>query len=455
MVDTRTRDSVLQVRDEAARRGIRAFFTLHREKSHLLRLGNNSVSLNTSEDLTRLDVEVLDGRRQSTCTRLGDLSTPDPVRLALERAVAQAAVAMPREYEPIEPVVERDIAEQPQYDAELEALDPATKVKTYERIMAAVGRGYNYSGSWSSGATELLLAGTASPAVAWHLGTDQHLTCVLKHPEERWELAVEQTGWRAGQVGAAQAIERFRGLVPVYAQPGWQVPPGEYAVAFGPQAIAELLALAVWTGFTGRGYEEKLGWTAGRRLGERILSERLTLVDDPAQEQTFRFGFDGTGMVRRRFPLVEAGKLAGLAYDLATAARYGRSPTPHAGSWSLAMAPGDGPPEVAAAVRDRERVLCIPALHYMNVPQRAKGIFTGSSRFSAVLLEYGAPARPLFSTRITDTFAKVFGNIETLAPTTVSVNLSNTYGRRQPEAASVPAYMVCSGVCVTDCADSF
>jgi predicted Zn-dependent protease len=311
MVDQRTRDSILQVRDEAARLGTNAFFTLHREQSHLLRLGNNSVSLNTSEDLTRLDVEVLDGRRQSGYTLMGDIAGPATVRTALDRAVAQTAVAVPKDYDPIAPAVEQAVDEQPQYDAGLERLDPAVKVDAYARVMEAVGQTHNYSGAWSSGSTELFLAGTASPATAWHLGTDQHFTCVLKHPRERWELASNQTGWRVDQVTAQDAIDTFQALLPVYRHAAWRVEPGAYTIAFGPWAIAEILGMAMWAGFTGRGYEEKLGWTAGKALGERILSERVTVIDDPTEARTFQSGFDGAGLTRKPFALVRAGTLAG------------------------------------------------------------------------------------------------------------------------------------------------
>jgi hypothetical protein len=41
--------------------------------------------------------------------------------------------------------------------------------------------------------------------------------------------------------------------------------------------------------------------------------------------------------------------------------------------------------------------------------------------------------RPIFSSRITDTFQNVLGNIALLAPWCTSVNGSNTYDRRMPE----------------------
>jgi len=455
MLKDTTREAILQVRDQARRQGTSAFFTLHREQSHLMRLGNNSVSLNTSEDLTRLDVEVLDGRREGAYTVMGDIDRADTVRQALDVAVEKARVSVPKDYEPIEPVVQADIEESAQYDEQLEQLDPAVKARAFARIVAEAGASHNYSGSWSSGSTEIYVTGTAADREAWHLGTDQQFTCVLKHPQHKWELVSNQTGWRADQVSADAAVAGFTSLLPVYEQDGFQVEPGDYTVVFGAHAIAELLEMALWAGFTGRGYEEKMGWTSANDIGDRILSPAVTVTDDPTDELTFRFGFDGAGMRRTPFPLVDQGKLAGIMYDLSTAAKYGKPPTPHHGAASLAMQTGDGPADPLEAVRDMGRVLYIPALHYMNLPNRSKGIVTASSRFSAVLVEDGRIARPIFSSRVTDTFQKIFGNVALLAPERESVNLSNTYGRRMPDAASVPAYMVSTEVAITDCAESF
>ena len=100
-------------------------------------------------------------------------------------------------------------------------------------------------------------------------------------------------------------------------------------------------------------------------------------------------------------------------------------------------------------------VLSIPALHYMNVPNISEGLVTASSRFSATVMRGGQIAAPLLSSRVTDHFKSIFGNVVAVAPNSVSVNVSNTYGRRTPVASSVPAYVLVEDVKITDSADSF
>lgn len=456
MLDSGTREMILEARDAARKRGLRASVMLHREDSHLMRIGNSSVSLNTSEKLTRLDIRVLDGNREGTHTVLGEVRSSAQVLESIELSAKKAAAAVPKDYTPRLAEVEESVDESPQYDPALEELDPAVKAGVYAEVFEGAGKRYNYSGSWSSGSTELYLVSTANDREAYHKGTDQLFSIVLKHPDAKWELQDEQTGWKAGDVAAEATIDRLKRYADLYEKvPGVRIEPGEYTVVFGPSALAELAGMALMTGVSGRLYEEKMSWTAQNALGDAVLGGNVTLVDDPGNPLTFMYGFDAGGIRRRRFPMIENGRLSALIYDMATAAKYGKEPTGHECEPSLSMSCGTGPEDPLEAVKGMGRVLFVPAIHYMNLPNMSKGIFTGSSRFSAVVLEDGRMAAPMFSTRITDSFQNVFGNIAALSSKQVSVNGSNTYGRRSPVAAAVPSYAVVEKVKITDCAESF
>lgn len=457
MLDANIRSILMQVRDEAADKDIQATLKLHHEKSHLMRIGNSSVSLNTTEDLLRLDVEVVDGRRMGTQTYLGAIGDADIVRGVLEAACEKARVASPKTYDPIPDRVETAVSEDPQFDIDLAEMDPSLKAGAYSEIIRKLGEKYNYSGSWSSGATEVYLLTTADRNEAYHRGTDQLFSVVLKHPEAKWELIHQQTGWKASDFSVDSTVEEIGKLLPVFENTkGFKPEPGEYTVLFGPAAVAEMVGMAAWTGLNGRGWEEKQSWTARMSPGEMILGENISLADDPGNPLTFMFGFDMSGRKRKIFPLVADGEMLNLMYDSATAARYGREPTGHdTGSPSLVMDTGFGPEDPLEAVKDMGRVLYIPALHYMNIPSRSKGIFTGSSRFNAVLVEDGEIVSPIFSSRVTDSFRNVLGNVSAISSVAESVNGSNTYGRRSPVAMSVPSYIVARDVKITDSADSF
>jgi predicted Zn-dependent protease len=419
-----------------------------------MRIGNNSVSLNTSEELTRFDIEVIDGRRKGTHTHLGEIDSTDELFAIVLKVADKAAKSAKMDFEPVLAVIEADVETEKQYDEALDNLNPSEKEKVYSSIFKSTGESYNYSGSWSSGSTETFSVTTANNNSVWHRLTDQQFMCVLKHPGKMWELASWQTGWKAGDVQAQRTIDEFGAVLPVYENNrGFKVEPGNYKVVLGSQAVGELMSMAVWTACAGRTWEMKMTWTADRKIGDRILHPSVTVLDDPSSNQVFSQPLSDSGMITRILPMIEDGKFAGLQYDRNTASKYGKQATANAGC--LVMQPGSGSVDFLEAVRDMDRVLYIPAIHYMNMPNMSKGVFTGSSRFSAVLIENGKVVSPIFSSRITDQFDNIFGNVLEISSETVSVNTSNTYGRRDPGAVSVPTWMLVDDVKITDCADSF
>ena len=457
MINTTAKDIILKVRDIAEERNIVATFTLHYENSHLMRIGNNSVSLSTSEELTRLDIEVTNGLKQGSHTEMGEIRSIEQVEKCLNIAYEKALVAKENDYTPIEDEVEEIFNEASQFDKNFKELSPAFKADSYGQIFKQVGNDYNFSGSWSSGITEQFIVATKNENTAYHIGTDQIFTIVLKHPEKSWEISVSQTGWKKDDFKVDEVVKELKAFLEFYEKmTPIKIEPKEYTVVLGPQALAELIQMALFTGLWGREYEEKQAWTSKNSIGDKILGENITILDDPTNEDTFKIGFDMSGQKRVMRELVKNGNLSSLMYDSTTAAKFKKEKTGHnASSFSIILETGAGAECPKDAIQDMEEVLFIPALHYINLPNVSKGIFTGSSRFNAVLFRKGKVVGPIFSSRITDTFQNVFGNVETISKLAVSVNISDTYGRRAPNAFSVPNYMVCKGVKVTDCADTF
>ena len=454
MMNESIKKMITEARDMARSKGIKASIHMHHENSHLMRIGNNSVSLNTSEELTRIDIEVIQERKKGTHTHLGELASAEELFKMILTVSEKASKSAEMDFEPVLTVIEKSIELETQYDAALDNLDPSVKEQVYSAIFRNVGEDYNYSGSWSSGGTETFSVTTANDNSVWHRLTDQQFMCVLKHPEKMWELASWQTGWKAGDVKAEATIEEFKNILPVYEnQDGFKVEPGNYKVLLGSQSLGDLVGMTVWTGCAGRTYEMKMGWTSEKSIGDDVLHPSVTVLDDPSNENIFSEPLSDSGMLTKTLPMIDKGKFAGLLYDRNTASKYKKEATPNAGC--LAMQPGEGLADFLEAVKGEGRVLYIPAIHYMNMPNMSKGIFTGSSRFSAVLIEDGKIVSPIFSSRVTDQFENIFGNVLAISSETISVNTSNTYGRRAPSAVSVPTWMLVDDVKITDCADSF
>ena len=115
-------DYIREVRDYAVKKGIKASFHLHIEKSHLMRIGNSSVSLNTSEHLYRLEIEVLNGKKIGNHTQMGAITSTEYVKKAFDIAVEKASIALENHYQPFLKGPKENIEKFNQYDEKLEHL---------------------------------------------------------------------------------------------------------------------------------------------------------------------------------------------------------------------------------------------------------------------------------------------------------------------------------------------
>jgi PmbA protein len=117
---------------------------------------------------------------------------------------------------------------------------------------------------------------------------------------------------------------------------------GTYDLVLSPLALAELLEAVLVPALVGRNVHAGRSRLAGR-IGEPILDPRLSLYDDPHRPGgPGAAWFDAEGVPTHRIDLVRNGVLAGFAYDLRTAYRYGATTTGSAVRGGYGGAPTTG-----------------------------------------------------------------------------------------------------------------
>ena len=115
------------------------------------------------------------------------------------------------------------------------------------------------------------------------------------------------------------------------------------------------------------------------RLGERIASPAVRLVDDPKLPGGFGSApVDGEGLATRRVPLIEEGRLAGYLHDTfshlkmnagepGNSVRHSYDSPPGIGTMNLVLLPGTEPPEaLAERARDGVWVKEVMGLHTVD-----------------------------------------------------------------------------------------
>lgn len=116
---------------------------------------------------------------------------------------------------------------------------------------------------------------------------------------------------------------------------------GRYDTVFEPDVTATLLRLLLFS-LSGKSVAEGKSRLAAR-LGERVASDLVTLVDDPTLPDGLASRpFDAEGTPARRTPLIERGMLRSFLHNSDTARRTGQANTGHA-QRSYASTLGVGP----------------------------------------------------------------------------------------------------------------
>ncbi|MEV0288997.1 MULTISPECIES: metallopeptidase TldD-related protein [unclassified Kribbella] len=172
---------------------------------------------------------------------------------------------------------------------------------------------------------------------------------------------------------------------------------GPCRVLLKPQAVITLIATYGHFVLGATGYATGRSAVAGR-LGERVVSDLLNLVDDGADAAGLPSGFDAEGNVRRRTQLIENGVLTGVVSDRRRAAVTGGVPTGHAvpDGWrfggdpspsNLLLAPGDATDE--QLLDDCGSGLVVNRLDYLRSLHPKQTLVTGTTRDGTYWAEDG------------------------------------------------------------------
>ncbi|MBI4494236.1 MAG: TldD/PmbA family protein [Chloroflexi bacterium] len=368
----------------------------------LTRFANSAIHQNVFERNAELRVRAVVGKRVGVAAT-NDLSEAGRQRAA-ERALAIA------ERQPENP----DFPGLPQpapipsvhgYAASTAGATPEQRALSVKTICdLALEQQFNASGALRTDCSEIAVANSLG-VFAYDTFTSTSLKTVMMGPDEgsgyaeRASVDMEQLDVEALAREAVDKTLRSRG-------PG-ALPAGEYPVILEEYAVAELLDYLAYVGFGALSYQEGHGFMAGR-LGQRLVSERISIWDDGLDPRGTPMGFDFEGVPKQRVDLIRAGVAAGVVYDTQTAAREGRQSTGHAlpapnsfGPFPmhLFMAPGEASRE--AMLRSIDRGLWVTRFHYVNVVHPRQAILTGMTRDGTFLIERGELARPVRNLRFT------------------------------------------------------
>ncbi len=446
------KDRILQtlaeLREYAREAGHEVAIFYHEEDSYLMRFANSAISLNTNEHLIRLSITAYAGKKRANYSLITDLDKISEMRQGIDTAAEMVEHSQPLSYQPTIPVYEETFVDDSGYDQALAQMSNREKLGYFnEAVRDLETDDLRLSGIFSNGSNTIAMTNTRSDHELYFRTSDAQVTVVLSHKGLKWEVIAEQSAQQSSELGPARLRQELAFLVERYeTEKPLQLPLGTYDIVFGPAASAEMISFMNWIGFDGGLMKRGYSFLSEEDVGRRVLSDKVTLVDDPNRLETFPFKRDFSGIFRQRTPLFERGVFQGFVWSQDDADEFDATPTGHTVTHKSLMLGGGGKEirslEGLVGMPREKDILYIPFLHYMNIVNPSKGIITASSRFGALLLKHDGSVVVPYNVRLTQSLLDIFGDkVDWLSRETVPYNTSQSYGARNPTAVIVPRFI--------------
>jgi len=410
-----------------------------REAGGLTRFASSRIHQSTwREDVSVRLRLVVDGNRVGTAT-VHD-TQPAAVATAARRAAEVARTMPPDPGYPGMPGPAA-YATAARWDEATAATDPATRAGLVAGVVRRLPAGVTAAGACETRELEVAVANLrgvralgASTAASFSILAD----------------AGSGTGWAEGaepclaDLDVAALGERAARKA-VDAREPRELPPGAYQVVLEPAAVATLVQFLGWLGFGAKAYDEGRSFLVGR-LGQRVCSPLVTIVDDALAADTIGVGFDFEGVPKRRVTLIEEGVAASLVYDYRAARQHGVEPTGHglpapsaegAYPMHLAMLPGDTPQsELVAGV---ERGLLVTRFHYTNLVNLMETTITGMTRDGTFWVEDGRVRGAVRNLRFTQSILGALSAVQAVG-TETELASEDGYGAARAPALAIDRF---------------
>lgn len=379
----------------------------------LTRFAGNRIHQNVAEEDTTVSVRAVIGTQTGVA---GTNRLDDAALLACcEAAVAAARVApadegfpgLP-EPAPIE-YVERVCPATRAFDAEARARAAASIIEQ------SATRGLSAAGT--VGRSDYTVAIANSRGIDAAMGVTSLKATVLSSGNDGGNGWASWLGCDASAFVPTALGDEAATIAERSANPG-SLDAGEYAVVLAPEAVSDLLDFLGYLGFGAQAVDEKSSFIAGH-IGEKLLSERITLTENALGAETVGLTFDFEGSPKRRVPLVEAGVVRGPVTDSYWAAKLGVPNTGHAlpapnpyGPLPLNLELAAGDTRVDEMIAGVKRGLYVTRFHYVNVEDPVRVVLTGMTRDGTFMIEDGRLTKPVKNVRFTQSVVDALNDVD-------------------------------------------
>lgn len=191
---------------------------------------------------------------------------------------------------------------------------------------------------------------------------------------------------------------------------------GPYTIIMEPLAVSDLLAFLGAIAFNGPSVQDGSSMLTDK-FGQKVFSEKISIVDDWTHSNTLPVPFDVEGAPRTVVPIITKGVAEGVVHDLASAAKAGVTTTGHATgpmSWGLVphnLIMANGAKSLEQMIAETENGLLVTRFHYVNPVNRREGILTGLTKDGLFHVRNGEIVGAAKNMRFTENMFDVLTNV--------------------------------------------
>lgn len=215
---------------------------------------------------------------------------------------------------------------------------------------------------------------------------------------------------------AKKAIDKaFLGQKPI------KIDPGDYDVILEAPAVAEMMDFFSYLGPNARIFHEEASYLRDK-LGKRVFSENLTIIDDPLNLDLSPRAFDAEGYPKQKTPLIVKGVPKAVVYDSYWANKHKKKNTGHA----LPAPNTDGPMpghlvfkpgkmKTEQLIKMVKKGILVTRFWYVRVLHHYQMNITGMTRDGTFLIENGKIVGGIKNLRFTQSIPLALKNVKAVS----------------------------------------
>lgn len=390
------------------------------------RFANNGMTQNQSPDRVEISVRVQKGGKQArlACDQLGAAD----IKQLVDNAILAASFL--EKDAGMLPMVNKTQAGKllsargfNRYDTGTARLSPDARAQEVADIIeVASGKQLVSAGVFASG-SHFYAIGNNKGLFRFHRESSAECSITMRHFNAAGE---ESTGWtkahstRAGDIDAAAMARRAAHKAVASANPR-ELTPGRYTVILEAPAVLDLLCF-LWGDFAGTSHVDKLSCFLNR-VGQKVLGDNITIVDDPYHALQAGAPFDGEGIARQPVTLVENGVIKNLVFGRRSATKLGATPTGHGlqepsaeGEYPLNLVVSGGSHSLEQMIASTKRGILLTRVWYVREVDPTTKIVTGMTRDGTFLVENGEIKTGIKNMRFNQSLIEMLNNVVFLGP---------------------------------------